>query len=247
MTSQLNNNNQNPLWDFSIQWTLFVSTAKPGRWESSCPQKFYLENETKNAQSDLRHGKKELQWYSLGSPKPIISDPNSVFVFVFFIFLHLSTYLPTFFFFFWTSLSWLFTHKQTFRDVSPLVFSVKRKPLSKSKKQKSKTKPNKWATSGNDTVWVKAIHFKIFKLVSAIWPRDLSPELGEVLAALSRRQGCGQKGQKGGGWGEFPSGPWLKRPLSCHGKEQVLRRLASNSLTSLPQPSSLLPRLLGAV
>ena len=41
------------------------------------------------------------------------------------------------------------------------------------------------------TVWVKAIHFKIFKLVSAIWPRDWSPELGEALVALWRRQGCG--------------------------------------------------------
>ena len=100
----MNNNNQNPLWDFSIQWTLFVSTAKPGRWESSCPQKSYLENETKNNQSDLRHGKKELQWYSLGTPKPIISDPKSVFGFVFFIFLHLSTYL---FFFFSFELVWV--------------------------------------------------------------------------------------------------------------------------------------------
>ena len=84
-----------------------------------------------------------------------------------------------------------------------MVLPVKRKPLSKSKKQNSKTKTNKWATRSNDAVWVKAIHFKIFKLVSAIWPRDLSPERGEALVALSRRQGCVRL-QEGWGLGGVP-------------------------------------------
>ena len=139
-----------------------------------------------------------------------------------------SNYLPTylsFFFFSWTSLSWLFfSHSQKFRDVSPSVLSMKSKPFSRSKKQKSKPKTNKWATNGNDTVWVEAIHSKISRLFSGIWPRDLSPEPGEAFLALSSRQGCGQALGRAGGQEGVPSGQRLKRSLGCHGEEQVLGR-----------------------
>lgn len=63
-------------------------------------------------------------------------------------------------------------------------------------------------------MWVKAIHAKIFRLFSGIWPRDLSPEPGEAFLALSSRQGCGQALGRAGGRRGFHldndlRGPWV--------------------------------------
>ena len=131
--------------------------------------------------------------------------------FDFFFYLCISVYLPIYFFF-WTSLSWLFAHKQTFRDISPLVLSVKRKPLSKSKKQKSKTKTNKWATSGNDSLG-ESYPFQDFQASLCNLAQGLEPRAGWGISCLVEEAGLWSDFRKGGGWGSSHldrdwRGPW---------------------------------------
>ena len=138
---------------------------------------------------------------------PGVSHTRSKFTFSLNLSICLSIYLSVCSVYF-LNLVWVFfSNDQKFRNVSPQSFQwIENHSQTVRNKRSSQSQ---WdgvggSHSSQDT-----------RLVSGMWPSDLSPEMGGAFPAGRSVVRLWLQGGRG-----FPSGPWLKGPLICHGQER---------------------------